>query len=170
MKKTYLWFDIVAILTGVSATAIFAYGAARAHGSFLVAWIAGFTTIVLIAAPYLRSWRERISAYGPVNERVEFDGESIRRTMQSGKIESIQWTELSEIEIRSTDGGPWSEDLYWLLLNQDRSKGCAIPNNANGFADLLVKLQALRGFDNQKVIEAMSSTKNDWFLVWRRDV
>jgi hypothetical protein len=49
-----------------------------------------------------------------------------------------------------------------------RDGGCAVPQGATGDRLLLERLQALPGFDNNAVIEAMSSTSRRRFLCWQR--
>lgn len=169
MKFDYTRSDVLAIVASACLAITLFYAATRSHGSVILAWLFGCSTIVLVAAPYLRVWRERWIGNAHSNESVEFDDLVIRRIMRSGDIESIRWTELAEVAIYTSDEGPESEDLYWALCNHDRSNGCAIPNCADGFKDLLSRLQALPGFDNQMVIDAMGSTSSDYFLVWRRD-
>lgn len=61
------------------------------------------------------------------SDRVEFDDEWIRS--HRGRLEeAVQWDDLSEIAIVTTDAGPWCEDAYWLLVGKTR--GCAIANGA----------------------------------------
>jgi hypothetical protein len=57
-------------------------------------------------------------------------------------------------------------DVFWLLHGTDG--GCAIPQGATGEKELLERLQALPGFDNAKVIEAMGSSSDRRFLCWQR--
>ncbi len=101
-------------------------------------------------------------------ERVSFDEQRIVRTLPSGKEESLQWSDLAEITIFTTDEGPWAEDVYWLFMAADGATGCAVGGSAEGFDRLLKRLQELPGFDNDSVILAMGSTSNDRFPVWRR--
>ena len=99
-------------------------------------------------------------------DRVEFDDTEIRRRRGSSTVESITWDELAAIDIVTTDQGPHTEDVFWVLMNHDQSVGCAIPGEI--VTDLLPRLQALPGFDNGAVIQAMGSTANARFVVWRR--
>jgi hypothetical protein len=66
-----------------------------------------------------------------------------------------------------TDEGPFVDDVFFLLLGND-GKGCCVPPGAEGSGPLLDRLQALPGFDNGKVIEAMGSTGNARFVCWRK--
>lgn len=101
---------------------------------------------------------------------VEFDDHEIRRHLGDGTVETIRWSELAEVGILTTDEGPTSVDVFWLLMNEDQSKGCAIPGGTEGFDSLLQRLLNLPGADSEAVIRAMGSTENDRFLVWQGQV
>lgn len=99
-------------------------------------------------------------------ETVTIDDEEVVRTMKNGKQERIRWDEIVEVGIVTTDEGPWLDDFHWILLGT--SGGCAVPSGAEGERELLARLQALPGFDNEAVIRASSCTENASFVVWRR--
>ena len=94
--------------------------------------------------------------------------ESVRRRRVNGTVESITWDELDAIDIVTTDEGPYVDDVFFLLIGRDPSRGCAISNEAKGFPLLLARLQSLPGFDNGVVIRAMTTAVNARFVVWRR--
>lgn len=99
---------------------------------------------------------------------VAFDDEKIVRTMTNGETEVVRWDELLSVEIFTTDGGPWSEDVFWIL--KGRTGGCAVPQGAQGSGELLKRLQDLPGFRNEVFIEAMGSTSNATFVCWAQGV
>lgn len=124
----------------------------------------GACAVIALLEPLLtRLTAARLAA---ARDRVEFDDTEIRRRRGKGTVESITWDELAAIDIVTTDQGPHTEDVFWVLMNHDRSRGCAIPGES--VTDLLPRLQALPGFDNGAVIQAMGSTSNARFVVWRR--
>jgi len=85
-----------------------------------------------------------------------------------GKTERVGWNDLQRVEILTTSEGPMVPDVFWLL--HGTNGGCAIPQGATGERALLERLQALPGFDNGQVIEAMGSTSDRRFLCWQRPV
>jgi hypothetical protein len=99
-------------------------------------------------------------------ERVVFDEHGVLRTMSNGSTESVTWEELREVAIVTTGEGPFADDVYWVLSASDA--GCAVPSGADGMNELLPRLQALQGFDNQVVVEAMGSTSDAKFVCWKR--
>ena len=85
-----------------------------------------------------------------------------------GQTESVTWDDLKAVAIETTDEGPFSMDVFWLLVGEHG--GCVVPQGAKGEDVLLERLQQLPGFDNEAFIEAMGCTQNNRFLCWQRDV
>ena len=85
-----------------------------------------------------------------------------------GKTERVGWDDLQRVEILTTSDGPMASDVFWLL--HGTNGGCAIPQGATGERALLERLQALPGFDNAQVIEAMGSATDRRFLCWQKPV
>ena len=103
-------------------------------------------------------------------DHVSFTGEMVTHVRSDGVEENIRWDDLYEVGILTTDEGPWSEDVYFLLLAADRKSGCGVPQSSKGCKELLARLQQLPGFDNEAVIKAMGSTSNAKFVCWQRSV
>jgi hypothetical protein len=80
----------------------------------------------------------------------------------------VRWSELTEVRIVTTDAGPWSEDVYVVLVGAGERSGCLVPNAVLASSGVLDRLQALPGFDNRAVVEAMGSTANAVFTCWKR--
>jgi hypothetical protein len=95
---------------------------------------------------------------------VAFDERRVTCLRPNGATESVEWAELRSVEIRTTDSGPWAEDVFVVLYG--RGCGCVIPQGAEGFDALLKRLQQLPNFDNRAVIEAMGCTENACFPCW----
>jgi hypothetical protein len=94
------------------------------------------------------------------------DQDGIRRIKGDSVIESVTWGDLAAVDIRTRSGGPFGEDIYWLL--QDAAGGgVAVPQGIapEGF---LARMEMLPGFDGQAVIVAMGSTSNNLFRCWDR--
>jgi hypothetical protein len=98
---------------------------------------------------------------------VAFDEDRIIRPSPDGRTEIATWIELQEVEIMTTDEGPFAEDVYWML--KATSGRCAVPGKADGMNELLSRLQQLPGFQNEAVIEAMGSTNNATFVCRSRE-
>jgi hypothetical protein len=96
--------------------------------------------------------------------RVEWDAEEISCTWPSGERRSVAWRHLRSVRIRTTDAGPFTADVFWVLEGGDSF--CVVPQGARGEDRLLARLQELPGFDSEAVIAAMSSTDNAEFTCW----
>jgi hypothetical protein len=102
-----------------------------------------------------------------MNDRVTFDNEKVVRTQANGRVETVRWDDLQQVTIMTTSDGPIADDVFFMLHGKDQS-GCAVPQSADGADALLQRLQQLPGFNNEAVIEAMSSTANATFVCWKR--
>ena len=95
------------------------------------------------------------------------DDRGVRRVLGSGKIEAVEWKDLVEVQIVTTDEGPFVDDVFYLLIGANDT-GCVVPQEDPQIGALLERLQALPGFDNGKVIEAMGCSENARFVCWKK--
>jgi hypothetical protein len=102
-----------------------------------------------------------------MSAHVTIDDAGVRRVSPDGRVEEVRWEDLTEVRIVTTAEGPFVEDVFWLLVRAD-GNGVAVPGEA-ATDDLLDRLQALPGFDNEQMILAMNSTDEAQFTCWRRD-
>jgi len=86
----------------------------------------------------------------------------------AGQINSINWDDLQTVVIETNDLSPFVPDVFWHLVGSQSR--CVFPQGATGDWALVEKLQSLPGFDNEAMINAMSSTVNQEFLCWQRTV
>jgi hypothetical protein len=98
---------------------------------------------------------------------VEIDAEGVRRALGDGKVERVAWEDLVEVQIVTTDEGPFVDDVFFLLIGANGT-GCVVPQEDPQSGALLSRLQELPGFDNGKVIEAMTCTANARFVCWKK--
>jgi hypothetical protein len=85
----------------------------------------------------------------------------------NGEIESVSWDDLKLVGIETTDEGPYLPDVFWYLVGEQG--GCLVPLGATGENAMIERLQALPGFDNEALIEAMSSSSNRKFVCWQKN-
>ena len=97
---------------------------------------------------------------------VKLDDTGIVRILGNGDVERLAWDDLQCVEIVTTDEGPFLDDLFWLLHGQ--CGGVLVPGGQAHEIDLLGRLQALPGFDNEAAIRAAGSTENARFRCWER--
>ncbi|MGZ5818208.1 MAG: hypothetical protein ACXWJD_05620 [Burkholderiaceae bacterium] len=100
---------------------------------------------------------------------VSFDDDQISVRYGNGETRSIRWSDLNLVGIRTTDEGPFLEDVYWGLHLNAENPELIYPQGATGAQELLCEMQRrLPEFDNAKLIEAMGCTDNAFFLIWMR--
>jgi len=99
---------------------------------------------------------------------VGLDEETIGITDGDGGSRSLALRDLSGVVIETNDSGPWGADLWWLFFGVDDRLACAFPQGATGEQALIDHLMGLPGFDHGAMIQAMGSTENAVFPVWRK--
>lgn len=102
--------------------------------------------------------------------RVVVTKDSIMQFRPDGTQEFMHWDDLVEVGILKTAGGPWAEDVHFILVSSGGKTGISVPQGAEGFNALLAALQKLPGFDNEAVVQAMGSTLDARFVCWQRSV
>ena len=92
----------------------------------------------------------------------------LRLTDDEGSAKWLRKADLKGVIIETNDTGPWGADVWWLLFGPDDRLALAYPQGATGEDSMLDYLSSLPGFDHMKMTEAMQSTSNAVFPVWRR--
>ena len=133
------------------------------EGDFL-----GWIGTVLFGFGFLSSLWELIWPGVPSEQLtiVQLSDSGVSCTRPGGLREEVDWSDLQRVEIMTTDTGPYLTDVFWVL--HGTRSGCVVPQGASGEKELVERLQALPGFRNQAVIEAMSCTQNQSFLCWEK--
>jgi hypothetical protein len=98
--------------------------------------------------------------------RVAVDEQGIHCQRVNGMREAIRWDQLTRVLIRTTDKGPFEDDVFFVL---ETALGTLIvPQMAPGSAELLRGFHHLPGFDYEAAIQAMACTDNREFPCWQR--
>jgi hypothetical protein len=150
-----IWFVIASIGTPNLLTAV------------LALFAIGLPFAVMGVLGRLPGWEGGLNAMPREDSVVAIDERGVTCRRPDGKKEEVTWDELTSVEIVTTDGGPFVEDVFWVLHGADR--GCVVPQEAEGCKELLERLQKLPGFNNQAVINAMGCTSNAHLLAWQRE-
>lgn len=80
----------------------------------------------------------------------------------------VNWNRVRSIGIRTTDEGPFVEDLFWMFVLDDGV--IELPGGWINEPQLHAMQLKLEGFDNEAVIRSMTSVEQNYFHVWHRDV
>jgi len=103
----------------------------------------------------------------PLSATVVVDDHGVSVRFSDGKVEAVAWSELTEVVMVTTDEGPFTEDVFFLLEGMNDT-GCCVANGDPASKELLQRLQKLQDFDNGKFIEAMGCAENARFVCWRK--
>jgi len=95
---------------------------------------------------------------------LEVTAEVVRIVHADGRTEEMRWADLGEVRVVTTPDGPLGEDVFFVLAAADVQ--LAVPQ-AMATDAFISRLQALPGFDNSALIQAMYSVTDGQFLVWR---
>ena len=101
-------------------------------------------------------------------DRVVLDDSRIVHTRGDGVVETVELKDLYGVDILTTSHGPFSEDVFLVLLGIEGKPVCVVPQGSRGFQELMKPLMALPDFDDKAVIQAMGSTSERIFRCWRR--
>lgn len=102
----------------------------------------------------------------PPSAVVSFDDEGVTCRRADGLVETAKWADLRSVAILTTDGGPFVDDVFWVLMGE--TTGCVVPSDAAGMDRLLKRLHQLPDYDFEAAIAAMSCTENRVFTCWQR--
>ena len=88
----------------------------------------------------------------------------VRRLLGEDVVEHVRWDQLTAVDVVTTSGGPWKEDLYFVLRGADDT-GVLV---ASGLAPagFVERLAQLDGFDDKEVIRAAGTTTDARFPCW----
>lgn len=102
-------------------------------------------------------------------ERVQFTDSGMHITQGNGRELDIAYRDVEQIDIITTDQGPWQEDVWWCFYLTGEEKPVYLPQGIKGEDQILLVLEKhFAGIDFQTFIMAMGSADNAVFNLWRR--
>ncbi|UMR30045.1 hypothetical protein MJ904_24010 [Massilia sp. MB5] len=108
----------------------------------------------------------------PYRNRLEISSSGIRRTfgpaLRAKKVEEVAWSDVSKIEVETTDAGPAVDDMFFWIHGAS-GKGVVVSSEIAGKHGLVKELQArFPGLDNHALAEASGCCSNRHFLLWEK--
>jgi hypothetical protein len=79
--------------------------------------------------------------------------------------DGVRWDALTEVVLMTTSRGPFEDDVFFVMTFDDGSDRL-IPLGEG--QELLARLQALPGFDNETFTRAMAVSEEGVSVLWRR--
>ena len=98
--------------------------------------------------------------------QVEINEEYVKVTHPIRPVEDIKWDEIEEINIMTTDQGPFVPDVWLILLGNGKS--CSIPQGSKGWEELYSKVSKFSDFNFENAIKSAVSTENKMFNLWKK--
>jgi len=116
----------------------------------------------------LFQWFKDKFKHAPANRvtEVTFGDDAVELRWPRGPNETVRWSDVQRIVIRTTDRGPFDEDVFFVLEAAEDT--FVIPQGADGVTELVERIQQLPGFNNEALIESMGCTDKKLFLCWER--
>lgn len=128
--------------------------------------IFGLGAIVFLAV--LRNQSRRAALRCETTE-LRIDEFGARRELADGRIEAVDWTELTEVEVLTAASGPYKANGGVVILAGTPERGCLVPIDAVGTSGLLDRLVVLPHFDVNLFAEALQQKPPTRTMCWRRD-
>jgi hypothetical protein len=127
-------------------------------------WLPGVAaTICAIFAlePYVLRWELRKRG-----EALQITDDGVLRRLARGDSEYVSWRDLREVSIVMTQGVNLSEEYFFVLAGTG-SSGVLIGQQLAAKYDLVSHLAKLPGFDHRNIANALHSTVNQRYTLWR---
>jgi hypothetical protein len=107
------------------------------------------------------SQRKKTTMY---DDDVTIDELGVAHSLDDGSRVRVTWGDLVRVALITVAQGPFAEDLFFVLDDRE-GRRCMLPGARA--AELLPRLQRLRGFDNGQVQRAADCLDDDaHFVCW----
>ncbi len=114
-------------------------------------------------------WQRAVNGNVAREPDVKFTDSGMHITQGNGHELDIAFSAIEQIDIITTDQGPWREDVWWCFYLSNEEKPVYLPQGIKGEEQILLVLEKhFAGIDFQTFIMAMGSADNAVFNLWRR--
>jgi hypothetical protein len=105
---------------------------------------------------------------GDDSESLDISPWGVRRFDNAGLHEAVSWSDLSEVSVvTSFNEGPDVEEVY-LVLRGRHNNGMIVPHTLAVESGILSELhQRLSEFNSQALVDALASTADKVFVLWK---
>ena len=127
-------------------------------------WLAGIAItlfLIFLLEPFLLTWELRKRG-----GQLQISDEGVLRRLPRGGTEYVSWAELREVSVVVTQGSSITGDYFYVLAGAGKS-GVLVGQEMAAKHDLIAHLAKLPGFDHRASAEALTSTVNQRFVLWR---
>jgi hypothetical protein len=99
---------------------------------------------------------------------VVVDAVGVRRELADGRVEQVDWSEVTVIEVVRASMGPHKASGGVVLVGADDTHGALVPLDRVAACGLLGRLDGLAGFDRRRFDQAVTARAPSRTVVWRR--
>ena len=137
-----------------------------ARGDSLGWWLllaCSLSAVLVISRPFTQA----IESEAQIRDTLELSPWGVRRNYGAGLNESVSWSDLSEVDVVATPDSQDIEDVYLVLRGQN-TNGLIVPHTLAVESGILSELERRLGeFDSQAFVDALSSSVDRVFVLWR---
>jgi hypothetical protein len=131
-------------------------------------WILVLMAPVVVVLAVLRNERRR-SALRSATVELRVDVIGVRRELADGRVEVVDWSEVTEIDIVLARQGPHADAGGVMMLAGDAERGALVPLDRLESSGVMEVLPSLPGFDTRRLLEALDGRAPSTTTIWTRD-
>lgn len=130
-------------------------------------WLLLLACVLSSALVISRPFTQAIDEEARLSEKLDVSPWGVRRYDSAGLKEAVSWSDLSEVDVVATPDTDDIEDVYLVLRGQN-TNGLIVPHTLAVESGILSELERRLGeFDSQAFIDALSSSVDKVFVLWR---
>jgi len=113
---------------------------------------------------------KRVSLLRSETTELCVDEFGVRRILADGREEGVEWGEVTEVEVLTSNSGPHGPSGGVVIVAGDESHGCLVPLDRLQDSGLAEALARLPGFDSRKLLDALVAKPPSRTVCWQRSV
>src|SRR6478736_7525323 len=102
--------------------------------------------------------QKRLSKIRSETVELEVDVFGVRRVLADGRREGVDWLDVTEVEVLTTNSGPHGASGGVIIVAGDEEHGCLVPIDQLQSSGLAEALTYLPGFDMGRLLAAIAPT------------
>ncbi len=99
---------------------------------------------------------------------LQVDEFGVRRVLADGRTEGVEWVEVTEVEVLTSNSGPHGPSGGVVIVSGDETHGCLVPIDRLQDSGLAEALTRLPGFDSVQLLEALVAKPPTRTVCWQR--
>jgi len=100
--------------------------------------------------------QKRVSTLRSATVELRVDAMGVRRVLADGREEGVDWLDVTEIEVLTTNSGPYAASGGVIIVAGDEEHGCLVPIDQLQTSGLAEALTYLPGFDMRRLLAAVT--------------